>query len=52
MQFTDHHIATFILAAPFLALCVGGLVVQYFAIRSEVARRRRVRAWAQREGDR
>ena len=49
MQFTDQHIATFIFAMPFLALCAGGLVDQFIAIRSEVAR---LRVVARREGDR
>jgi hypothetical protein len=42
-MFTDQHIATFIMAAPFLTLCALGLVGQLFAIRAEVARLRRVR---------
>jgi len=43
---TDQHIATFIMASPFLALCAGGLVAQFIAIRDEV---RRVRVPANRE---
>lgn len=50
-MFTDQHIATFIMAMPFLALCAGGLVFQFIAIRAEVARLRRVRV-ARRGGER
>lgn len=49
---SDQHIATFIMASPFLALCAGGFVAQFIAIRSEVARLRRVRVVARREGER
>ena len=40
---TDQQIATMLMAMPFLALCAGGLVAQFVAIRSEVARLRSVR---------
>jgi hypothetical protein len=43
---SDAHLATLILTMPFLALCVGGLVAQYFAIRAEVARLRSLRVMA------
>lgn len=49
---TDQHIATFIMALPFLALCAGGLVAQFIAIRAQVARLRRVRVPAKRGGGR
>lgn len=41
---SDAQLATFIMASPFLALCAGGLVAQYFSIRSEVARLRLARS--------
>lgn len=50
MQISEQHIATALLAAPFLALCAGGLVGQCFAIRSELARIRSARVMARREG--
>jgi hypothetical protein len=49
---SDAHLATLILTAPFLALCAGGLVAQYFAIRAEIARLKSLRVVARREGER
>lgn len=43
-MFTDQHIATFIFASPFLALCAGGLIGQYFAIREQIEELRKRRA--------
>jgi hypothetical protein len=50
MQISEQHIATALMALPFLALCAGGLVAQYFAIRSELSRIRSARVVARREG--
>lgn len=49
MHFSDAHIATALLAFPFLALCAGGLVAQFFAIRAELSRIRSARVVARRE---
>ncbi len=46
---TDQHIATAIMVLPFLALCAGGLIAQFFAIRAELARLRAMRVVAKRE---
>ncbi len=46
---TDQHIATIIMALPFLALSAGGLIAQVFAIRAELARLRSARVVANRE---
>ena len=48
---SDDRLSTLIFAAPFLALCAGGLVAQIFAIKSEVARIRSARVVA-RDGGR
>ncbi|WP_158491302.1 hypothetical protein [Methylocystis sp. SC2] len=45
---TEQQFATLLFSLPFLALCVGGLIAQYVAIRSELARLRRVRVPARR----
>ncbi len=43
---TEKQLATFLLSAPFLTLCAGGLVAQVFAIRAELARLRSLRVVA------
>jgi len=49
-MFSEAHLATLIMATPFLVLATLGLVAQFFAIRSELSRIRSARVVARREG--
>jgi hypothetical protein len=49
-MFSEAHLATLIMATPFLVLCAFGLVGQVFAIRAELSRIRSARVVARREG--